>query len=81
MARLISWGILVAVALIATEGISLIRDALLDRLADPHAVVGGRILLGIILSGGGLWFLGGFIYYRDRKRGLIRTLDGKRKKR
>ncbi|WP_018132822.1 DUF2627 family protein [Effusibacillus pohliae] len=72
MLRLVSWLILIGIFLLSGYGLNLIRVAVMDSISNPAAVVWWRILLGSILMLGGLFFLGGFIYYRDKKRGLVR---------
>ncbi|MFC4769215.1 DUF2627 family protein [Effusibacillus consociatus] len=72
MARLLSWIILISIFLLAGYGLNMIRVAVMENIADPSSVIWWRILIGSILMAGGLFFLGGFIYYRDKKRGLIR---------
>lgn len=71
MLRLVSWSILIGIFLIAGYGLNLIRVAVMDWIADPAAIVWWRILIGSVLMLGSVYFLGGFIYYRDKKRGKV----------
>lgn len=72
MLRLVSWMILIAIFLLAGYGLNLIRVAVIEYIADPSIVIWWRVLIGSVLLLGGLFFLGGFIYYRDKKRGAVR---------
>ncbi|GIM48317.1 hypothetical protein DNHGIG_38660 [Collibacillus ludicampi] len=72
MARIMSWSILTAIFLIAGYGLNLLRDALMDKLSDPQTVIWWRVLLGFLLMSSGISYLGGFIYYRDKKRGNVK---------
>lgn len=80
MQRLVSWLILIFVFLLAGYGLNLIRAAVMEKIADPATAVWWRLLAGSILMFGGLFFLGGFIYYRDKKRGMVRKPAWKQKK-
>jgi hypothetical protein len=70
--KAIVWTILIGVFLLSGYGLNLIRVAIVDKMADPDAVIWWRVLLGAILMAGGISFLGGFIYHRDKKRGKIK---------
>ncbi|GAX91897.1 DUF2627 family protein [Effusibacillus lacus] len=72
MLRLVSWIILISIFLLAGYGLNMIRVAVMDNIADPSVIIWWRVLIGSILMVGGLFFLGGFIYYRDKKRGIVR---------
>jgi hypothetical protein len=72
MAKLFVWSLLVGIFLLAGYGLNLIRIAIVDKLADPSTVIWWRVLIGAVLMTGGIGFLGGFVYYRDKKRNKIR---------
>ncbi|ASS75005.1 hypothetical protein CIG75_08395 [Tumebacillus algifaecis] len=72
LAKLIVWAILVGVFLVSGYGLNLIRIAIVDKMAHPDAVIWWRIVLGVILTTGGIAFLGGLVFYRDRKRGKVK---------
>jgi hypothetical protein len=72
MARIMSWTILTVIFLIAGYGLNLLREALMDKLSDPQTIIWWRVLLGFLLMSGGISYLGGFIYYRDKKRGKVK---------
>lgn len=71
MRALISWAILITVFFIAGEGINLLRIGLFNVLAGVPSQL-WRFVLGILLAGCGTAFLGGFIYYRAKKRGQLK---------
>jgi hypothetical protein len=75
MARILSWSILIAIFLTAGYGLNLLREAMMDKLGNPHAVIGWRVLIGFLLLGGGVSYLAGFIYYRDKKQGKVKKPD------
>ncbi|BCJ85856.1 DUF2627 family protein [Effusibacillus dendaii] len=80
MLRLISWLILIGIFLLAGYGLNLIRVAVMDKIADPSAIIWWRVLIGSFLMVGGLSFLGGFLFYRDKKQGRVRKPVWKIKK-
>lgn len=78
--RLISWSILIGIFLISGYGLNLIRVAVTEQMADPSAVIWWRVLIGLVLSLGGFSFLGGFVYYREKKRGKVKKPAWMKKK-
>ncbi|TCP59605.1 uncharacterized protein DUF2627 [Tumebacillus sp. BK434] len=70
--KMIVWAILLGIFLIAGYGLNLIRIAIVDKMAHPDAVIWWRVLLGGVLMTGGIGFLGGFVFYRDSKRGKVK---------
>ncbi len=74
MRAFISWAILIAVFLLAGEGINLLRIGLFNVMAGVPSQL-WRFVLGILLAGFGTAFLGGFIYYRAKKRGQVKRPD------
>ncbi|MGZ4107917.1 MAG: DUF2627 family protein [Tumebacillaceae bacterium] len=72
MGKFIVWAILLGIFVVSGYGLNLIRVAVVDKLADPSVVIWYKVLIGSILMVGGLSFLGGFVYYRDKKRGKVR---------
>jgi hypothetical protein len=70
--RLIAWGILTVAFLLAGEGLNLVRTHLELWLAYGHpediAWMGVGLAMAVAFSA----FLGGFVIYRDKKRGKIR---------
>lgn len=72
LGKFIVWSILIGMFLLSGYGLNMIRIALVDKMAHPEAVIWWRILIGAVLMAGGLSFLGGFVYYRDKKRGKVR---------
>lgn len=70
--KVIVWAILLGVFIFSGYGLNLIRIAIVDKMADPSTVIWWKVLLGGVMMTGGLLFLGGFVYYRDKKRGKVR---------
>lgn len=72
MAKFVVWVILVGIFLLSAFGLNIIRVAIVDKLAHPDLVIWWRVLIGFVLMTGGLGFLGGFVFYRDKKQGKVR---------
>ncbi|MUV39691.1 uncharacterized protein JNUCC1_03575 [Lentibacillus sp. JNUCC-1] len=68
MARLIAATLLVIPGIIAAFGIKLMRDSLFNEVNPFMINTGLQFIAGLALLVGGIWFIGGFIVYRDRKR-------------
>ncbi|MCX7569166.1 DUF2627 family protein [Tumebacillus sp. DT12] len=79
MAKVFVWALLLGVFLLSGYGLNLIRIALVDKLADPGTVIWWRVLIGGVLMTGGIAFLGGLVFYRDKKRNKIKRPDWKSK--
>ncbi|MFD2168913.1 DUF2627 family protein [Tumebacillus lipolyticus] len=72
LGKLIVWGILLGVFIVSGYGLNLIRIAIVDKMAHPDAVIWWKMLIGAVLMTGGITFLGGFVFYRDKKRGKVK---------
>lgn len=72
MGYLVGWGLLILVFLGAGEGLNLFRIYSIDWLATGRALNGIFALLGLVLAFFCTVFLGGFVYYRDKKRGKLK---------
>lgn len=72
MARLVAWAVLLAAFLMAGEGLNLLRIHLEAWLAYGHSVDALWMALGLVMFLVFTAFLGGFVIYRDTKRGKIR---------
>ncbi|GAE91269.1 hypothetical protein JCM21714_214 [Gracilibacillus boraciitolerans JCM 21714] len=68
--RIIALLILVFPAVFATYGIKLMRDAFFGELTAIFMHIVVQFIIGLLLFLGGLYFIGGFIVHRDRKRQL-----------
>lgn len=71
MRNLVAWVVLLGVFLIAGEGLNLFRIHVVDWLAYGRAADGVISIVGLILAFLGTAFLGGYVYYRDGKRGKL----------
>jgi hypothetical protein len=67
MKRIIALLILVIPGFLAGFGIKLMRDMTFGILQSPIPFLWLQFLLGLILFIGGLAFVAGFIFHRDRK--------------
>lgn len=72
MGYLTGWSLLILVFLGAGEGLNLFRIYIIDWLADGKAIDAIIALLGLLLAFACTLFLGGFVYYRDKKRGKLK---------
>lgn len=66
------WLILIGIFLCAGEGINLLRIGTLDAAAGEPGQW-WRFTAGLLMTVLGTAYLGGFIYYRDKKRGRVKT--------
>jgi hypothetical protein len=71
MGRFIALMILVIPGVIAGYGIKLMRDTIFQLLNSPFPNLTLQFFSGLILFLVCLSFIGGFIFYRDRKNGKI----------
>lgn len=72
--RLIAILLLVVPGIMATYGFLAMKDAFFAQFGsvenDPH-VQWGKLLLGLLLFIAGVTFIGGWIFFRDRKRNYV----------
>ena len=71
MKRIIALIILVIPGFMAALGIKLMRDMTFGILQNPIPYLWLQFLLGLLFFIGGLSFVAGFIFYRDRKRNKV----------
>ncbi|MCL6548513.1 MAG: DUF2627 domain-containing protein [Alicyclobacillus sp.] len=72
MRRIAAWSILVAVFLLAGEGLNLFRLYIVRWIAFGRWQDALMTLVGLGIAGIATAFLGGFVYYRDKKRGKLK---------
>lgn len=72
MIRLIAVLILFIPGIIAAFGIKLMRDTVFGEYYPILMNNGIQFVVGFILFIAGTAFIGGFIFHRDRKRGLVK---------
>jgi uncharacterized membrane protein YdcZ (DUF606 family) len=73
MNRILALILLLIPGFLAALGVKLMRDTLFGILQEPIAFLWLQFLIGIILFLFGLWFIGGFILHRDRKRNKVQS--------
>jgi len=71
MVRFLAVVILFIPGIIGAFGIKLMRDALFNEVYSLLFHEGIQFAVGLIMFLGGLAFIGGFIYHRDKKRNLV----------
>ncbi|WHZ01664.1 DUF2627 domain-containing protein [Neobacillus sp. YX16] len=71
MKRIIALLVLVIPGFLAGFGIKLMRDMTFGILQSPIPFLWLQFLLGLILFIGGLAFVAGFIFHRDRKSNKV----------
>lgn len=81
--RFIAVLLLVIPGLMATYGFLAMKDALFMGFADDSTgFMWGKMLLGIVLFALGVGFIGGWTFFRDRKRNYVAPrFNGRKKKR
>jgi hypothetical protein len=70
ISRIIAILLLVIPGLIATYGFLTMKNAIFDSFG-PAAFPWLRFIAGFIMFGAGVAFLGGWTFYRDRKRNYL----------
>ncbi|MBM7646106.1 TRAP-type C4-dicarboxylate transport system permease small subunit [Scopulibacillus daqui] len=68
MSRFIALLLIVVPGAIAAVGIKLMRDTLFDFLNPPFPWIWLQFVCGFVFALAGVSFIGGWIYYRDKKR-------------
>ncbi|PWA13200.1 DUF2627 domain-containing protein [Pueribacillus theae] len=71
MQRLLALLIVVSPVLLGVYGIKQMRDTLFGILNSPYPVLWLQFLIGFLAFIVGLFFIGSFIFYRDRKRNKL----------
>lgn len=69
--RLIALLIVLIPGILGVIGIKLMRDVLFGVLNPPFNSLIVQFILGLVFLIAGLSFVGGFIFYRDRKRNKV----------
>jgi hypothetical protein len=71
MKRIIALSILVIPGILAVLGIKLMRDMTFGILQSPFPFLWLQFLVGLLFFVGGLGFVTGFIFHRDRKKNKV----------
>lgn len=79
MGRFVALTILIIPVVIAGYGIKLMRDTIFQLVNSPYPSLSLQFAVGFVLFLAGLSFIGGFIFYRDRKNGKIAPRFQKKK--
>jgi hypothetical protein len=80
MKRIIALTILVIPGVLAGYGIKLMRDMTFGILQPPIPFLWLQFIIGMLLFIGGLGFVAGFIFHRDRKQNKVQNRFKKIKK-
>ncbi|MDQ0858461.1 DUF2627 domain-containing protein [Bacillus sp. V2I10] len=80
MIRIFALLIMVIPGVLAGYGIKLMRDMLFGILQAPFPNLWLQFTSGLLLFAGGLSFVAGFIFYRDRKRNKVQKKFQKNKR-
>ncbi|WP_078391674.1 DUF2627 domain-containing protein [Shouchella patagoniensis] len=73
MGRLIALCILLVPIIGAGYGIKLIRDSFFFIQLTPYPNIWIQFLAGLVFFFLGLFFMAGFIFHRDKKRGKVKV--------
>ncbi|MEH7305581.1 DUF2627 domain-containing protein [Neobacillus drentensis] len=79
MKRIIALIIVLIPGILAAIGIKLMRDMLFGILQAPFPNLLLQFLTGLVFFVGGLGFVAGFIFHRDRKRSKVQKRFNKSK--
>jgi hypothetical protein len=78
MSRIFALVIMVIPGALAALGIKLMRDMTFGILQPPIPFLWLQFIVGLFFFLGGLSFVAGFIFYRDRKRNKVQKRFSKR---
>jgi len=67
MLKIIALIILVIPGIIAAVGIKLMRDSMFGIVIDPFTYTALQFFIGLLMTVFGIWFIGGYLLYRERK--------------
>jgi hypothetical protein len=66
--RIIAWLILIVPGILAGIGIKWMRDSFFDQLAYYFPYLWMQLIAGVLAFGLGIYFIGGFIFFREKKK-------------
>lgn len=72
MQRFIAVLIVISPVILGMYGIKLMRDTFFGILNNPYPVLWFQFIIGALAFAVGLFLIGGFIFYRDRKRNKVK---------
>lgn len=67
MLKIIALIILIIPGIIAGVGIKLMRDSMFGIVIDPFTYTALQFFIGLLMTVFGIWFIGGYLLYRERK--------------
>lgn len=67
MLKIIALLILLIPGIIAGVGIKLMRDSMFGIVIDPFTYTALQFFIGLLMTVFGIWFIGGYLLYRERK--------------
>lgn len=73
MQRFIAVLIVISPVILGMYGIKQMRDTFFGILNSPYPVLWLQFIVGALAFLIGLFFIGSFIFYRDRKRNKVQT--------
>jgi hypothetical protein len=73
MNRILALILLLIPGFLAALGVKLMRDTVFGILQRTFPFLWLQFLIGLLLLLIGLWFIGGFILHRDRKRNKVQS--------
>lgn len=78
MSRIIALIIMVIPGILAALGVKLMRDMTFGILQSPIPFLWLQFSLGLFLFLGGISFIAGFVFYRDRKQNKVQKRFSKK---
>lgn len=73
MNRILALFVLLLPGMIAAIGVKLMRDMVFGILQKPIPFLWLQFLIGLVFFILGVWFIAGFILYRDRKKNKVQS--------
>lgn len=67
MRKILALIILVIPGILAAIGIKYMRDSMFGIVNDPFTLTVVQFVIGLLMAVFGIWFIGGYILYREKK--------------
>ncbi|MBY6271201.1 MAG: DUF2627 domain-containing protein [Caldibacillus debilis] len=78
MMRTVAFLILLVPGILAAWGVKLMRDSLFGIVNPPFPGTASQTIAGLLFFVFGIFFVGGFIFHRDKKRNKVQKRFKKR---